>query len=161
MTYHFTLQTNGFHIIFRGEPVHSNEALDTIMEFHLHPCLGGRIIQSDPTFIRVDDLKRFLGYLDQHIGRLQQNSSHISGIFVPLELGFQAQAFQGDILDDDQGDFAFSFMVNVCIPDEDEDGDNCYTRVYVGGKTEMKVSDVRKFIHTVQAIIEEVQPQTE
>jgi hypothetical protein len=100
----------------------------------------------------MSDLQRFLAYLEKHIGRLQQNPNSTSEPFVTGELGFQAQAHEGDIQSQDEGGFSLSFMVNVGIRSEPENG----TRVYVGGEALISMHEIQNFTRTVQLIIEEL-----
>jgi hypothetical protein len=157
MTYQFTLQANGFHIVFNGEPVHLNEALDTIIEIQLFPHLGGFTVRSVPMFLRINDLQRFLVYLEEHIEHLRNDSFYESYVFVPLELGFQVHALPGDVDEDTNGSFCLLFLVNIGLRGEDEDD----TRVYIGGETNIDVSEVRAFIQTVRAVMEKLQQSKE
>jgi hypothetical protein len=157
MTYQFMLRANGYHIVFNGIPVYSEPILDTTIEFHLHPNLGDLIVKSVPTFIRLIDLKDFLTYFEEHISHLQQEPDFVSEIFISTDLGFQAQAYQGDILPYNDGDFSLSFMVNVGIRGENADD----TRVYIGGEALITVHEVQNFVHSVQLIIEELEKGTQ
>jgi len=135
------LETDGYRVSFDLKDVQtSKEYVDMVVEFTLDQHLGDIVVQSVPTFIASSDLRRLATYFEEHIAQLLQNPDSESSTFVPMELGFQAQALTGKVHADNDGEFSLRFLVNVgSSKDEGE-------RVYVGGESVVTLKNIRKFI---------------
>ncbi|MCI0457075.1 MAG: hypothetical protein L0Z62_08855 [Gemmataceae bacterium] len=147
MTTQCLLDAGGYRVAFT---LHHHDAkgeyLEATVALSLPAALGGTSVTSKPTFIAVKDLRRFVAYLDGHIASLRDDPAHESFAFVPLELGFQAQALAGEVDSENEGEFTLRFLVNVGeVP---TDGG----RVYVGAESAVEVSRVRKFMASLEGV---------
>lgn len=135
------LETDGYRVSFDLKDVQaSKEYVDMVVEFTLDQYLGGIVVQSVPTFIAPSDLRRLATYFEEHIAQLLQNPDSESYTFVPMELGFQAQALGGEVYTENDGEFNLRFLLNVGrSKDEGE-------RVYVGGESVVTLKNIRRFI---------------
>jgi hypothetical protein len=142
------LHAGGYRVAFilgrRAPP--QEEYLEVRVRLSLPAELGGTSVTSTPTFIAGKDLQRFVAYLDGHIAALQDNPAHESMVFVPLELGFQAQALAGEVDSANEGEFTLRFLVNVGTSPTDG------ARVYVGAESAVEVSRVRAFMASLEGV---------
>lgn len=142
------LDTGGYQLVFEfTRPDPAREYVDATIELSFPAELGVASVRSVPTFITVRDLRRLGSYLEAHIAELQEDSRKEAEAFVPLELGFQAQALSGEVDPAGEGEFTLRFMVNV--GDQSENGG----RVYVGAEGIVEVTRVRDFIAALEAVL--------
>jgi hypothetical protein len=118
----------------------SKEHVNMVIEFALDAYLGGIVVKSIPAFTAVSDLYRLTTYFEEHIAQLRQNPDSESYTFFPMELGFQAQALEGEVHIENDGDFSLRTLLNV---GRNKDAGE---RVYVGGESVVTVKSIRKFI---------------
>jgi hypothetical protein len=97
------------------------------------------IAKSTPRYIERKDILRLANYLDDHLELITHNPDAQSDIYVPLELNFQLQALEGDVLDGFEGSIGLRVMANIADPG-DQGGS-----LYIGCEGTVEVSEVRQF----------------
>jgi hypothetical protein len=135
------LETDGYRVSFdlnSGE--NSKEYVDLVVELTLNKHLGSVAVRSVTTCITISDLWRLTAYFEEHIERLRQDFDSESYAFVPMELGFQVQALEGEIQQENDGEFSIRFLVNV------GEGSKQNHRVYIGGESVVTLKNIRRFI---------------
>lgn len=148
MSHLCTLETDGYRVLFniRGFEA-DHDYLTWNVEFQLDPQLGHVLLKSIHNSIAVKDLLRLVEYLEQHITKLREDPCSTSDVFVEWELGFEAQAFSGDIISEREGAFNLVFMVNVGKALEDD------TNTYIGGDSVITVENIQRFASEVRGTL--------
>ncbi len=145
------LDAGGYQVVFRlRAAAHSSDHLDGTVEILGSPEFGIAPVRSQPMFLAKHDLLRFSQYLERHIATLRERPSSEAPIFVPLELGFQAQALGGEVVDSHDGEFTLRFMVQVGVRGDDG------SRVYYGAEAAADVGRVRDFLEALQSQVREL-----
>jgi len=140
------LHADGFHAVFEFRSFEgTNQYLDMLVTFQLDQEVGQVTFSSVPSKIHVDDLRGLEQYLLQHIQQLQTNLDAHSPTFVPLELGFQAEAFSGEVRAPNDGEFTVRLMLNVGVHAREG------TRVYLGGEAIVTLSNIYRFITSLRS----------
>jgi hypothetical protein len=145
------LEADGFIIYFNIKSTESEEHIDLSTEFIASKNIGNVKLKSCSTFITKKDLNRFSEYLENHIKKLEYDSDSESDIFVPMELGFQAQALEGEIGDKNNGEFSLRFLLNV-----GKDGAENHS-VYMGGESIVTLRNARAFIDSLHEALVQFQ----
>jgi hypothetical protein len=144
------LEAESYRVVFHFKNAATDgNYLDTLIELSLHPELGTLSVKSVPTFLSVSDLRRLIAYLEEHIAGLEEDAGKESGTFVPLELGFQAQALAGEVESESEGEFSLLFLVNVgqredCSP------------AYVGAESVVNVAKIKDFTSALDEVMAEL-----
>lgn len=145
------LETDGFLICIGLNSLNKeSKNIDSLITFLLDASIEKLSIQSVPTYIAVNDLQRLANYFEQHVKYLQQDPNRESHPFVPVELGFQVQALQGEVRSERDGEFSIRFMVNVGKRSATS------TNVYVGGEAVVTLENIKNFISSIRTALTEL-----
>ncbi len=155
------LETEGFRFSFNADYkltdfvghgwVESDEHyLPMIATFELLPPLPELVVHSERTSISASDFRDLIAYFEQHMEKLREtNGNTVSNAFVNKELGFQIQAFEGNV--EPPMDDMFSISCQVIVGKTEEGH-----RVYVGGECGVTFEQVRTFLRDSQAFLGEL-----
>lgn len=155
MLYQCLLETDGYQVLFDLKNLDaSKEYFDLIVDFQLDSRILEFSIKSIPSFIAIKDLHRIITYFEEHIANLQKDPNSESYTFVTWELGFQLQAQSGDVDSPNEGEFGLLFMINVGRSHEQA------SRTYVGGESTVTVENARKFISSLQVVLDQLSHYT-
>lgn len=155
------LETKGFRFSFNAdykltdfvdhEWAKNDEVyLDMVVTFQLLPPLPELTVHSEKTSISTVDFRDLIAYFEQHMAKLREaNGDAVSDAFVNKELGFQLQAFEGDVEPPMDDMFSLSCQVIVGKTEEGE-------RVYVGGECSVTFEQIQAFIRDTQAFLDEL-----
>jgi hypothetical protein len=147
---HLDLEARGFRAAFQFQSAPRSAAhLDAAVSVFLPPELGGMCIESVPTFLSVADLGRLSDYLDNHLRSLQNGATDNAGPFVPLELGFQFEALDGDIDAAGEGELSLRLLINVGVEPAEE------TRVYSGVEGAIDARKLAEFAAQLRSLANE------
>lgn len=145
------LEAQAYRAVFEIEKSnHSPHYADVTIEIFIG-SRGARLARSSPTFVMAKDLLRLIEYLAAHIDALQAEPSHVSQVFVPLELGFQVQALGGEVESPLEGVFDLRMMLRIPVEGEDS------SHVHVGCEGSVEVSKLRAFMRSLETSMEVLQ----
>src|SRR5438132_8824941 len=100
------LKTEGYQVSFELKRFPDfDTSLDLTVVFSLDSRIRKVEVQSIPMPIYLRALDDLTIYLEQHISDLKRDPRSESYTFVPMDLQFRMQAFAGDILSADEGEF--------------------------------------------------------
>lgn len=149
MNAQISLHTDGFSIDFTLQSIQGTDNYVNLTGiFRLMPYTKNILIDSVPTLISFSDLRRLLTYFEQHIAHLQQDPNHKSEVFVPVNLGFQAEALTGEIRSQHDGEFSLRFMLNLGKQSEES------TYVYIGGEAVVSLESISSFTSDLKSTLE-------
>lgn len=145
------LETEGFRFSFNIDYGWTDqEYLGMIVMFQLLRPLPELVVRSERTSISIVDLRRLQMYMEQHMEKMKEkNGDAISDAFVNWELGFQLQAFEGNVEPPMDDMFSISCQVNV------GNGRNGH-RVFVGGESDVTFEQARAFLHDIHTFLNEL-----
>jgi hypothetical protein len=135
----------GFRADFVFESLSINGSAD--LEIGISLTDSHRLATSARALIFDSDILRLADYFEAHINLLSGNPDTQSHIFTPLELSFQLQAMEGEVREDDDGEFSLRIMVNTTDPGGESD------RVYVGCEGVIDVAHARHFAAKLRDIV--------
>jgi hypothetical protein len=145
------LEAYGYKAAFNFSQIDSStQVAELIVEFSLDEGFGSLRVKSVPTWIALKDIASLASYLSEHVLRLLKGAGDESIPFVTMELGFELQALEGEAISDSEGEFTLRLMVN--LGQISREG----PRVYVGGQAVVSVENVRKFIASLDALIQSI-----
>ena len=106
--------------------------------------------RSPPTFISGSDLRKLVQYFERHLVALKSNPDTVSPTFVPQELGFQVQAFEGEVREEDDGELTLSVLAGTGRRAADGE------RASVGCSGNIEVASLQRFLRSVEDAIGEL-----
>ena len=140
------LQAEGFNASISlqqiKDPGYYINYAEVVVTLNLDPRLGSVTVKSGPTYIKLSELLDLADYFKQHIIQLRENPDCISDNWVPLELGFQVQAYAGEVADENDGAFTLRIMVNL----RPLSGPS----VYIGTEGNVTVESVNAFVNALE-----------
>jgi len=152
MIKHYLLETDGYQVVFELKSMKEadEDVVDAIIEFRLDSRLGNLSIKSVPNFIYKKDLEDLIKYFENHIDSLQKDQFSTSEVFITYGLGFQIQAFAGEAISPEDGEFTISFVVNLGQADEDS------SRTWIGGESVITFEKIRNFTKAIDEAISQL-----
>lgn len=147
MSFECSIIAKGFRADFVFEPLSIDESVDLEIGISLARTPRDRLATSIKALIFYKDVLGLADYLEEHISLLSGNPDAKSHVFTALELGFQLQAMEGEVREDDDGEFSLRIMVNTTDP-----GGEC-DRVYVGCEGVVDVAQARHFAAKLRDIV--------
>lgn len=144
------LNVSGFDISFNFTRVDRAGVADLVVVLSMKKELGNLTISSIPTYTSIVDMRKLATYFENHIARLQNDSSYYEAfVFLNNYLGFEIQALDGEIASESDGSFTIRVMVNVGEAGELQD------RVYVGAESVIFLEDINNFIREIRSLADQ------
>jgi hypothetical protein len=103
--------------------------------------------------LSVDDLLRLAQHLRQHIGENLPHPIEASKAFVPRELGFEMQAYEGDCESWNDGEFTLRFMLYCGPPDRSRNA------LYLGVQGVVEIPEVLQWCQRLEEVALKIRGQ--
>ncbi len=143
-----SLEGKGFRAEFQfQQAANSAEHFDATVRLILSASVAGACIESVASFLSIAEFGRLSDYLDNHLLSLRKGARLDTGPFVPMELGFQLEALDGDVDADGEGELSLRFMANVGLDPDEE------TRVYAGVEGAIDAAKLAEFAAHLRSLV--------
>lgn len=143
------LEANGYQVTFYIRSLDSSkDHIGLVTVIVVNTEFGESSLKSAAQKILIQELQNLTGYFEQHIASLRKNPTNDSSTFLSCQNAFQVQALSGNILPENEGNFALRFMINTGY--QKEKGN---TSTFVGAEAEVTFENIQNFTKSIQTVL--------